>query len=805
MRNFDQFLRTCLASAAFSGIIIAAPAQEKNIYHKGWVDFNKNGKKDVFEDPAQPIEKRITDLLSQMTVNEKTAQMATLYGYGRVLKEEMPAPSWKNEVWKDGIANIDEELNSLPFNDKAKSQYSFPFSKHAGAINTVQKWFVEETRLGIPVDFTNEGIHGLNHDRATSLPAPISIGATWDKNLVRLAGNVVGREAKALGYTNVYAPILDPARDQRWGRVVECYGENPFHIAELGKQMVLGIQEEGVASTLKHYAVYSVPKGGRDGNARTDPHVAPREMHQIYLYPFRRVIQEAHPMGVMSSYNDWDGVPVTGSYYFLTELLRQQFGFNGYVVSDSEAVEYIFSKHHVADTYKEAVRQAVEAGLNVRTNFTMPQTFINPLRELVNEGKISMKTIDSRVGDVLRVKFRLGLFDDPYVKDPKAADKIVQNAEALEIGLKMNRESMVLLKNTGNLLPLDLKKTPKILVTGPLADATSYAVSRYGPSNNKVTSVLDGIKNYVGDKGMVAYTKGCDIVDANWPESEIIETPLTQQEEANIAVAVTQAKNADVVIAVVGEDEKRVGESLSRTGLNLPGRQLKLIQALVATGKPVVMVMINGQPLTINWEDRFVPAILEAWFPGPESGKVIAETLFGDNNPGGKLAITFPKSTGQLEFNFPFKPASQAGQPSSGPNGYGKTSINGALYPFGYGLSYTTFEYSNLVVPAKVANQSDITITVDVTNTGTRKGDDVVELYLKDKVSSVTVYDSDLRGFERITLNPGEKKTVTFTLHPDDLAILDKNMNWTVEPGAFEVRIGQSSEDIKLKKEFVVE
>jgi beta-glucosidase len=656
MRNFNQFLRTCLASAAFGGIIIAAQAQEKNIYHKGWVDFNKNGKKDVFEDPAQPIEKRVTDLLSQMTVNEKTAQMATLYGYGRVLKEEMPAPSWKNEVWKDGIANIDEELNSLPFNDKAKSQYSFPYSKHAGAINTVQKWFVEETRLGIPVDFTNEGIHGLNHDRATSLPAPISIGATWDKNLVRLAGNVVGREAKALGYTNVYAPILDPARDQRWGRVVECYGENPFHIAELGKQMVLGIQEEGVASTLKHYAVYSVPKGGRDGNARTDPHVAPREMHQIYLYPFRRVIQEAQPMGVMSSYNDWDGVPVTGSYYFLTELLRQQFGFNGYVVSDSEAVEYIFSKHHVADTYKEAVRQSVEAGLNVRTNFTMPQTFINPLRELVNEGKISMKTIDSRVGDVLRVKFRLGLFDDPYVKDPKAADKIVQNAEALEMGLKMNRESMVLLKNTNNLLPLDIKKTPKILVTGPLADATSYAVSRYGPSNNKVTSVLDGIKAYVGNKSVVSYTKGCDIVDANWPESEIIETPLTTQEEASIAAAVTQAKNADVVIAVVGEDEKRVGESLSRTGLNLPGRQLKLIQALVATGKPVVMVMINGQPLTINWEDRFVPAILEAWFPGPESGKVIAETLFGDNNPGGKLAITFPKSLGQLEFNFPFKP-----------------------------------------------------------------------------------------------------------------------------------------------------
>jgi beta-glucosidase len=501
-----------------------ASAQQKNIYHKGWVDFNKNGKMDVFEDPSQPIPKRIADLLSQMTVEEKTCQLATLYGYKRVLKEEMPADSWKNEVWKDGIANIDEELNNLTSHtDAAPTQYSYPYSKHAAAINTVQKWFVEETRMGIPVDFTNEGIHGLNHDRATSLPAPIGIGSTWDKNLVREAGQTVGREAKALGYTNVYAPILDPARDQRWGRVVECYGEDPFLIAELGKQMTLGIQEEGVASTLKHFAVYSMPKGGRDGAARTDPHVAPREMYQIYLYPFRRVIQEAHAMGVMSSYNDWNGEPITGSYYFLTELLRQKFGFNGYVVSDSEAVEYLYSKHHVAADIKEAVRQAIEAGLNVRTNFTMPQTYIMPLRTLVSEGKVSMKTLDSRVGDVLRVKFELGLFDDPYVKDPKAADKIVNNEQARAMGLKMNRESMVLLKNDNHVLPLDITKVKRILVTGPLADETNYAISRYGPSHHPVTSVLKGIQDYVGNKGVVIGAKGCDIVDATWPESEIIE------------------------------------------------------------------------------------------------------------------------------------------------------------------------------------------------------------------------------------------------------------------------------------------
>jgi len=785
-------------------VLIPASMAQKSIYHKGWIDFNKNGKMDVFEDPSQPIPKRIADLLSQMTVDEKTCQLATLYGYKRVLKEEMPADSWKNEVWKDGIANIDEELNNLTSHtDDAPTQYSFPYSKHAAAINTVQKWFVEQTRMGIPVDFTNEGIHGLNHDRATPLPAPIGIGSTWDTELVRQAGQTVGREAKALGYTNVYTPILDPARDQRWGRVVECYGEDPFLIAEMGKQMCLGVQEEGVASTLKHFAVYSVPKGGRDGSDRTDPHVAPREMYQIYLYPFRRVIQEAHAMGVMSSYNDWNGEPITGSYFFLTELLRQKFGFTGYVVSDSEAVEFLYSKHHVAGDIKEAVRQAIEAGLNVRTNFTMPQTYIYPLRELVKEGKVSMKTLDSRVADVLRVKFELGLFDEPYVKDPAAADKIVHTTAAEEMATQMNRESMVLLKNQNNLLPLDKSKIKNILVTGPLAAETNYAISRYGPSHNPVTSVLDGIKNYVGTGVNVSYAKGCDIVDATWPESEIIETPLTDKEQADINAAVEQAKNADIIIAAVGEDVDRVGESLSRTGLNLPGRQLKLIQALQATGKPVIMVMINGQPLTVNWENKYVPAILEAWFPGPESGKVIAETLFGDNNPGGKLPITFPKTVGQIEFNFPFKPGSQA--PQGGPNSWGKTSVNGALYPFGYGLSYTTFEYSNLQVSPESENaQGDIDVTVDVTNTGQRKGDDVVELYLKQEISSVTTYEYDLRGFKRVPLNPGEKKTVHFTLHPDDLAILDKNMNWTVEPGKFMVMIGHSSEDLDLKKEFEV-
>jgi len=617
---------------------------DKNIYHNDWIDFNKNGIKDVFEDSKAPLEVRVNNLISLMNVNEKTCQLTTLYGYSRVLEDELPTEAWKNRVWKDGIANIDEHLNTIWNQEKTHTKYAFPYSTHAETINIVQKWFVEETRLGIPVDFTNEGVHGLCHEKATPLPAPIGIGSTWNKALVYKAGTIVGREAKALGYTNVYAPILDVARDQRWGRVLECYGEAPFHISEMGKQMVLGIQSEGVASTLKHFAVYSVPKGARDGDARTDPHVAPREMFQLHLYPFKKVIKEAAPMGIMSSYNDYDGVPVTASPYFLTELLREQFGFNGYVVSDSEAVEYVSEKHHVAKDYKEAVRQVIEAGLNVRTTFRTPESFIEPLRELINDGEISMKTIDSRVADVLRVKFRLGLFDSPYVENPEEADKLVHTPEDEAFSKQINRESLVLLKNENNLLPLDVDKIDNILVTGPLADAVSFTFSRYGPAFNPSTSVFQGIKNYAGNKANVNYVKGCDIVDPDWPGSEIIPTPLSTKEQADIDAAVEQAKKSDIIIAVVGEDEKRVGETKSRTSLGLPGRQFQLVQALYATGKPVVLVMINGQPLTINWENKFLPAILEAWFPSTAAGEVIAETLFGDYNPGGKLSVTFPIS-----------------------------------------------------------------------------------------------------------------------------------------------------------------
>jgi beta-glucosidase len=780
--------------------------QQTTIYHNNWIDFNKNGKMDIFEDPKQPVDIRVKDLLSQMNLDEKTCQLATLYGYGRVLKDELPTDKWKSKIWKDGIANIDEHLNSTTFRPSTFTKYSFPYSRHAGAINTVQKWFVENTRLGIPVDFTNEGIHGLASEKATALPAPIAIGSTWDKNIINKAGHIVGREAKALGYTNVYVPILDLARDPRWGRVVECYGEDPFLVTELGKQMVLGVQSEGIASTLKHYAAYSVPNGGRDGNARTDPHIAPRELFNLYLYPYQRIISEANPLGVMSSYNDWDGIPVSGSYYFLTTLLREKFGFKGYVVSDSDAVEFINSKHHVAKDSADAVRIALEAGVNVRTNFQQPETFILPARKLVKDGALSMEVIDKRVADVLRVKFLLKLFDTPYVNDTLNADKIVYNQDAQKFSKQISKEALVLLKNVNNILPLDKSKIKSIFVTGPLADDTATSMSRYGPSNIKVVTVLQGLKNYLPDNINLHYAKGVESTDVNWPESELYPTAVnTPEEQKGINEGLVLAQKSDVIIAVMGETENMFGESRSRTSLELTGKQQAYLQLLYATGKPVILILINGQPLTINWPAKFLPAIIEAWCPGVDGGNAIAETLFGDYNPGGKLPVTFPKSLGQIELNFPFKPGAHAGQPGDGPNGFGKTNVYGALYPFGFGLSYTQFEFANLKTSSdNYTSNEKIKVSVDIKNIGKYDGDEVVQLYLKDKVSSVTVYETQLRGFERVHLKVGETKTIQFELSPNDLKLYDKNMNWVVEPGAFEIQIGSSSEDIKLKKEFTI-
>lgn len=784
--------------------LVAYKLPRNEMYKKGWIDFNKNGVMDTYEDPGASLDARVENLLSQMTVEEKTCQMVTLYGFKRVLTDDLPTPAWKTKLWKDGMGAIDEHLNGfqqwgLPPSD---NPFVWPASLHAWALNEVQRFFIEETRLGVPVDFTNEGIRGVESFKATNFPTQLGIGHTWNRELVHRIGTITGREARLLGYTNIYAPVLDVGRDQRWGRYEEVYGESPYLVAELGIEMAKGLQKDyQVAATAKHFIAYSNNKGAREGMARVDPQMSPREVENIHVYPWKRVIKEGGILGAMSSYNDYDGFPIQSSYYWLTTRLRQDMGFRGYVVSDSDAVEYLYSKHGTAIDMKEAVLQAVEAGLNVRCTFRSPESFVLPLRELIAEGAIAMETINDRVRDILRVKFLIGLFDTPYQMDLKQADMEVNSLKNQKIALQASRESIVLLKNSGKTLPLSKESVKTISVCGPNADDTSYALTHYGPLAVEVTTILQGIKEKVGEKVHVLYTQGCQLVDKNWPESEILPQEPDAKEKAEIEKAVENARKSDVAIVVLGGNNRTCGENKSRTSLELPGHQLQLLQAVVSVGKPVVLVLVNGRPLAINWADKYVDAILEAWYPGSQGGKAVADILFGDYNPGGKLTVTFPKTVGQIPFNFPYKPSSQVdGGNKPGLEG-DMSRVNGALYPFGYGLSYTTFEYSGLTVsPERITPKQETTVRFSVKNTGNEAGDEVVQLYIRDLLSSVTTFEKNLCGFERVHLAPGESKVVTFKILPRDLELMNRKGDWVVEPGEFKLMVGASSEDIRQEK-----
>ena len=774
------------------------------MYHNGWTDFNKNGIKDIYEDPSQSIDARVEDLLRQMTIEEKTCQMVTLYGYRRVLNDQLPTPEWKQKIWKDGMGAIDEHLNSFvgwgqP--PSTESPWIWPASKHAEALNIVQRWFVEETRLGIPVDLTNEGIRGVEAYKSTNFPTQLALGCTWDKELINRVGYITGSEGRLLGYTNVYAPILDVGRDQRWGRYEEIYGEDPYLVAQLGIQMVRGLQTDWqVAATAKHFAIYSNGKGAREGMARCDPHEAPLEVENIHMYPWKQVCRHAGLLGAMSSYNDYNGEPIQGSKYWLTDRLRREFGFRGYVVSDSDALEFLFTKHRTATSMKEAVRQSIEAGLNVRCTFRSPDSFVEPLRELVKEGSISEETINERVRDILRVKFTIGLFNQPYVsdKDIARADKVVNGEENNKVALRASQESLVLLKNDG-LLPLDASQLHKVAVVGPNADNDDYAHIHYGPVATESVTVFGGLKTALDGQAEVVYVKGCETVDSKWPESELYGYEPTEEELAGIREAVETVKNSDVAVVVLGGNIRTCGENRSRTSLDLPGNQDLLLKEVYKTGKPTVLVLVTGRPVSINWADKHVPAILQAFYPGAHGGTAVAQALLGQYNPGGKLTVTFPRTVGQIPFNFPFKPGSQVpGQTGLGPDGKA-TRIPDAIYNFGHGLSYTTFEYSDIALDkTSMMPEDSLTVSFKLTNTGKMAGDEIPQLYLHDVASSITVYDLLLRGFQRVHLEPGETKTIQMTLSPEDFTMLDKDMKEVIEPGVFEIYIGTSSSDVRL-------
>ena len=811
------------AAKARSGKLLYAPTYEEclqsgrpvvtrtNIYHDGWIDLNKNGKMDVYEDPTQPVDKRIDDLLSQMTLEEKTAQLATLYGYDRVLKDylptgTLPSESWKTAFWHDGVANIDEHLNGYPYYKKnlPGTEFMWPASKHTWALNEVQRFFIEDTRLGTPAEFTDEGIRGVESYKATDFPTPLALGCTWDRELIHEIGTVEGKESHALGYDNVYAPIMDVMRDPRWGRCLESYGEDPCLVSELGIQMVRGMQGQGIVSTMKHFCIYADNIGAREGFARLDPQCSPREAEMLHLWPYERVIREANPLGVMCSYNDYDGVVIEGSHYYLTDVLRTRFGFKGYVVSDSDAVEYLSKKHHVAADYKEAVRQSVMAGLNVRTTFTPPADYVLPVRELVKSGAIPMPVLDDRVRDVLRVKMWEGLFDAPY-RPLTNADAAVLSPENVAVAKRAARESLVLLKNENSLLPLDAGKIKSIALCGPDADNPDYAHDHYGPLATHVVTVREALTERFGSAA-VRYSKGADIFDANWPDTEIMREAPTAEEQAEIDAAVADARQADIAVIVVGEMPRgtpdvrsSIGENSSRTGLDLTGRQDDLIRAVAATGKPVVLVDISGRPLTLNWANRLCPAIIQAFLPGMEGGHAIVEAMFGDYNPGGKLTSTFPKTVGQVQMNFPAKPGANA--EATGPT---RANVAGILWPFGFGLSYTTFAYSGLEIsPEQTPTNGTVTVSFEIKNTGAVAGDEIPQLYVNQEVSSVTTWEKRLCGFDRVHLAPGESKRVTMTIAPECLTLWNLAMQRVIEPGKFKVMVGASSVNIKLTGEFV--
>ena len=779
----------------------------KDIYRDGWIDLNKNGVKDPYEDPTAPIEKRIDNLLSQMNLNEKTAQLVTLYGYNRVTPDYLPTTPWKTEFVKDGIANIDEHLNGFNYylqTNLPGVAFIFKPSKHVWALNEVRRFFIEDTRLGIPCEFTNEGLRGTESAASTGFPCPFAQASSWDRDLLRDIAVVAARETRALGYDNLYCPILDVLRDPRWGRCEEYLAEDPWLVGEYGVIITKAIQEQNVTSTPKCFCIYSSASGARQGFSRTDPKCTPREVEYIHLWPWRRVMREAKPDGVMCSYNDYDGEPIAASHHYLTEVLRGEMGFTGYVVSDSDAVEYLAIKHRVAANQKDAVRQTILAGMNVRTTFTKPETYALPLRELVSEGAVPMSVVDARVRDVLRVKFRRGLFDAPY-RSLAEADKVAMAPEHFELSKRASREAIVLLKNDNNFLPLDATKFKTIAVCGPNADSIEYTRAHYGPLANPVITVRKALEQYGQGKFQVLYTPGCEVTDDNWPTTEILPESPNAKEQAELDRAVAHAKAADLAVVVVGDvpygsQAKRTscGENNSRTGLSLPGHQDTLVRAIAATGKPMVIIHFSGRPNALNWPNQVAPAILHSFLPGPFGGLAAVEALFGDLNPSGKVTANFVKTTGQLPLNFPSKPGANTEDK--------KHSVSGYLWPFGHGLSYTTFAYKNLrVEPNVIAPNGTFTVMFEITNTGKRSGVEIPQLYYRQRLASLTVYEQQLRGFDRIALAAGETKTVSIAVDAQEhLWMLNRDMKRVVEPGTYDIWIGASSRDIRLKQTLTV-
>ncbi|GLG02673.1 beta-glucosidase [Alicyclobacillus hesperidum subsp. aegles] len=757
-----------------------------------------------YQNPNLPIEERVELLLSEMTIEEKAAQLTSVWAY-EVLDDLAFSDAKAASLFQHGIGQI-TRIGGATNLDPADT---------ARLANRIQQHLLSQTRLSIPALVHEESCSGYMAKGATCFPQTIGIASTWDRDIARRIGEVIRTQMRAVGAQQALAPLLDVTRDPRWGRVEETFGEDPYLVAQMGIGYVGGLQgddlRDGVIATGKHFVGYGASEGGMNW---APAHIPERELREVYLYPFEAVVREAKLQSIMPGYHELDGVPCHHNRDLLVETLRNRWGFEGIVVSDYFAVNQLFEYHQVARDKVEAAVFAVEAGVDVE--LPSRDVYGQPLVEAVNQGRLRMEQVDALVRRVLTAKFRLGLFERPFVDEGRAPN-LFDNHEQRQLAREAAAKSIVLLKNEGNLLPL--RSGGKIAVIGPNADSIRNMVGDYAypchieslleqsednvfhspmPKGMKsvddfieMKTIVQAIREKVGDAAQVLYAKGCDVLG---------------DDTSGIAEAEQVARQADVAIVVVGDragltDGCTTGESRDRATLTLLGAQQELVERVVATGTPTIVVLVGGRPLSITWIAEHVPAILEAWLPGEEGAPAIADVLFGDINPSGKLPITIPRSVGQVPIYYGHKPS---GGRSHWKGVYVDES-NKPLYAFGHGLSYTTFAYRELAV-----SQSEIGIhdTVDVScvveNTGDRAGEEVVQLYVYDRAADVTRPVQELRGFARVHLEAKEAALVTFKLSAHQLGFYNRNLQYVVEPGAIEVQIGAAADDIRLRGEFQI-
>lgn len=749
------------------------------------------------------LEEKVNKLLKEMTLEEKVAQLGSI-GPDKILEKGKFSEEKAAKYLKNGIGQITRIAGASALEPEAAAE----------AANKMQKYIAENTRLGIPAIVHEECLSGYMGKGGTTFPQSIGVASSWEPELLERQTDVIRKQLRSIGAHLALSPVADVARDLRWGRVEESFGEDPYLTAEMVTSYVKGLQgeklSEGIVATLKHFAGHSYSEGGRN---HAPVNISERELRESFLFPFEAAIKTAAAGSVMNAYHDIDGIPCASSRKLLTDILRGEWGFDGVVVSDYWSIKMLHKEHKVAASMQEAGIKALEAGLDIE--LPEAECYGEKLVDAVNDGLISESVIDQAVKRHLRYKFKLNVFEQRCVDLDKIAG-LFETDQQRELARESARKSMVLLKNENNLLPLS-KELSSLAVIGPSADSTrnllgDYAYSAHVDSEEdavEVISILQGIKSKISDKTKINYAYGCGIMDQN---RDGFAEAVMAAEESEAALVVVGGKSG---LSGMGENENSddevvdfeggaflselqnttdtTGEHHDRTSLELPGVQEELIKEIVKTGTPVVVVLVNGRPLSIEWTAENADAVLEAWLPGEEGGNGAADVLFGDYNPGGKLPVSVPKNVGQTPIHYNRRHMSHY-------RDYVFTD-NRPLYPFGFGLSYTDFEYSNLEIsPKEFEGNKTITIKADIKNIGQLDGTEVVQLYIHDRIASLTRPIKSLKGFKRIELKAGETKTVTFKLKAEQLAFYDKDMNLIVEPGEFEIMLGSSSTDIRLEE-----